>query len=762
MKKLFLLLILSLISSVASAFQVSQASRPLAEIVLPAKSHQTVRYAAEELQRWIAEITGATLPLVEKQDPSKQQIVLALKPAQFAEDVKKLTGNDGYAVRKKGKTLYLIASCPKGILNAVYKMLFKNTDIIWARPNEKDGTFFSKDPDLKLKETNYIDIPVYVVRGFMMVPVTDASAIWQARNGSNWDELRINVPLKLKLSSVLEVGGGHNLVQTYITEKKYYKDHPDFFPLRKGKRMRPSEDRTYTQLCFTNREMIKEFIRLLDERIKQNPNYETYRVMIEDNYNVCECPECSKPIKLADGKTITVKHPAFQSTRFFLFLNELARFMKKNYPGKRILTFAYFFTEIPPLCPVESNIDISFCPIYKDSKRTMVDPLNKRTYEKFRAWVKVTPNVTMREYYGLTPAYPRPIDVIAFADLAYANKFGVKRTYSELYSDYNKDKINGVAIWDANVMYFWVLVQASWNPYLDVKEMRREFLDRVFRDGADDMEEYYRVMEERWFKTHPNSVYHDEAVANWGMNVVMADLEKKCRSILERAGRKIQEPKAKKLYQAIRNNFESNIKYIKDMKLQAVKTASVPVFDPEFKTGGWEKAIMENRFYDSSRLKSLSHKTEIRALYDDQNLYIGVKCIHPTPAKMKYRAYQKGNTFPHGEGFEVFLSGVWNGKEHYAQMVFDPSNNRYSGMSAVPGWKSQVKITKTGWSGMLTVPWKGLGFNPAEENSLKGAFIRQYRVAPRVGNVPSIAGQLFLARRHRPATFCTIELKEEN
>ena len=77
-KSLLALVLLSLSAAAFAAFPLVQKSRPAAEIVTPAKPHQTIRYAAEELQRWLKEITGATLPIVEKLDASKQQIVFAV------------------------------------------------------------------------------------------------------------------------------------------------------------------------------------------------------------------------------------------------------------------------------------------------------------------------------------------------------------------------------------------------------------------------------------------------------------------------------------------------------------------------------------------------------------------------------------------------------------------------------------------------------------------------------------------------------------
>ena len=66
--------------------------------------------------------------------------------------------------------------------------------------------------------------------------------------------------------------------------------------------------------------------------------------------------------------------------------------MKANYPGKRILTFAYLFTVIPPKCQLEDNIDISFAPISKNAKFDLSQPGSEKTRDQFLNWNKITKN----------------------------------------------------------------------------------------------------------------------------------------------------------------------------------------------------------------------------------------------------------------------------------------------------------------------------------------------------------------------------------
>ncbi len=748
MLKVICILLLS-ISITQAAVPITRNGKAEAEIIIAADAHPAVKYAAEELRHWTEAISGAKLPVIHAPGGAATRIILSVN-----NDLAELRDNDGYAVRTQGREIHLIASCPKGILNGVYRLLFKNTDIIWARPNEDFGTIYSRKSDLDFGQTNYIDIPVYRLRGWQISG--EASNIWQARQGSNWASAWMKKdPRNLRFAPILEYGGGHNLIGRYIQEKKYFNSHPEYYSMLDGKHQRPSESRNSSQLCFTNPELLKTFIKELDERIKADPDYITYRIMIEDNWKVCECPECLKPITI-DGKSIDNKNKAFRSTQFFLWLNQIARHMRKHYPGKRILTFAYFFTEPPPQCPVEPNIDISFCPIAKNSKFNIEAPENAVTMEKFSNWMKVTPNLTWREYYGLVGPFPRPTDIIALADWKYVNSYGVTRTYSEMYGDIDTPRQKHTKSWDANAMYFWVMANGCWNPAQDVRALRREFLTRVYGPAADDVAEYYRLIEDQWFKTPGKSTYADRSWQNWRKCVIEPGLEQPCRAALERAVAKVVHPNGRKMLAAVRANFEEFMKYQEQFQIQAVRVEKAPQLDPDFNSGEWRKATSVDQFFVGNNQILYQNPTELRVLYDDQNIYFGVKCHHPDVPKMQYRpASQEKNQAPDGEGFEIFLSGIWKGEPHFTQLSFDPVNNRRTAVRSAQ-WNSVVEITYDGWSGMATVPWKSIGMKPGETKELRGAFVRQFERPPRPGVAPIRSAQLFGAQRHKPKTFIPI------
>ncbi len=698
----------------------------VAEIVLTKDSHPAVAYAAKELQTHVEMISGAKLPIVNAPSAAKTRIVLAVNPAGFESDLAAIGTTDGYAVRRTGNTVTVVGAIPKGVLTGAYRLLTRNTDLIWARPNIDFGTIYTPDANLSLRETDWLDVPVYVLRGWQMIGPGNESNVWQFRQGSNWaaGHMRIS-PDNRKYGCVAEYGGGHNLTGSFITGDKYFKDHPEFFPFFKGKRQDPREIHMRTQLCFTNAEMTAAFIREIDDRVQKNPDYETYRIMIEDVWQCCECPQCVAPIKLADGSEVPLDDPAFRSTQFFLWLNQIADHMTARYPGKRILTFGYFFTEIPPKVTVNPIISISFCPIRKNSKFILTAPENEKTYRNFLEWMTITSELTWREYFGLCAPFPRPIDVIAIPDWKFVNAFGVKRTYSEMYSDAVGPRMDGVESWNINAPYFWVMANGNWNPKRDsAQKLRREFFSRVYGPAAKDVSAFYASVEKCFLGSPGTSRWNDRSLNNWRIVKEAGRLDE-CRQALDRAATRGLTGNRAKMLQALRDTFNRQAAALEDLKAVTVGKADTPPALPvDFQSPVWTKAENIDQFILLGGTTPIKHRTDARLLYDQEKLYIGLRAAYPNPAAMEYkRDRHDRNEHPAGEGFEIYLSHG-KGKEGYYLFAFDPAGNRYTHEAAPTSWTVETKVLADGWCALFSIPWKDLGYQPAKLELFRAALVR--------------------------------------
>ena len=167
---------------------------------------------------------------------------------------------------------------------------------------------------------------------------------------------------------------------------------------------------TTTQPCFSNPETLEIFLKEMDAKVRSLPNEKWFSVCIEDNEVCCDCERCKQPIKLPNGRMLQLGDPAFYSTHYYMFLNEVARYLKKNFPGRGISTYAYLFTEIAPAVPIEDNIRIICTAPFKDIKYPVYAPQNDYSFTRLKSWLDYgnPSGIVLYDYHGLSNDYPRP------------------------------------------------------------------------------------------------------------------------------------------------------------------------------------------------------------------------------------------------------------------------------------------------------------------------------------------------------------------
>ena len=665
----------------AGQFKVVTNGQPNCRVVISRNADHVVALAAEELKKWIGEITGATIEIAH--EAASPMIELAV-----TNDIHELKDNDGYAIRVGNGVFRIIGSCPKGVLNGVYKVLYRNTDIIWARPDTAIGTVFSHAGDIIFSEDDMVDVPVYKQRGWQMtcrVSEAEANSVWQTRNCSNWmvGEKYVN-----KYGCIKEFGEGHNIASMYLPEKLYYKDHADFYPLVDGERIRYSEYRNGCQLCFTNPEMTKEFIRRLDEFVQKNMDRMVFRVMLEDNYMLCTCPTCMAPIKLPDGTVLDGRNLAvesrewkvWRSTQFFLWFNQLADFMAKKYPGKRLLSFAYFFTEYAPKIAIPENVDISFCPIYRDSKHTVDSPQNKIVLDTLNEWLDKTKNVTWREYYGINSEYPRAIDRIAFHDYAFLSKHGMTKTYSEMVADttiFRWELMVGTKCWDMGAPFMWSLAQAPWNPNRNVEDVRREYYRRVFGSAAaPEVEAMYAEFEKGWHLYRAKSYWNDRKSVVWRNCYGKSGIAPAVRTHLANALKLVNNPKGKEMLLRIQGYLDALHATPSGAPIVIPKAKEAVPFAASATSPAWENALTMTDLVDEKGAKG-KHPTMMKFIHDGVNIYAYMHAVRPGIGKMLDHRKDYCQT----EAFNVQVQLTDETFPDYFHVMADPINRVYASAS---------------------------------------------------------------------------------
>lgn len=167
---------------------------------------------------------------------------------------------------------------------------------------------------------------------------------------------------------------------------KYYKEHPEYFSFSDYH----VGEKGYNQLCTTNPAVIKIATENALKYLKENPNCQILPVAQNDAYNefennYCKCSNCQRILKQGGNR----------SDVYISFVNEIARAVKKEFPDTLVHTFAYHFTEEPPVfVRPDDNVVVQYC-LHLPPCGSILDDNEtaKRVKRQLDGWKKITKHV---------------------------------------------------------------------------------------------------------------------------------------------------------------------------------------------------------------------------------------------------------------------------------------------------------------------------------------------------------------------------------
>ena len=170
--------------------------------------------------------------------------------------------------------------------------------------------------------------------------------------------------------------------------------------------------------------------------------------------------------------------------------------------------------------------------------------------------------------------------------------------------------------------------------------------------------------------------------------------------------------------------------------LQAVRVPQGPRVDGRLDDAAWQAAaaFAAFRMADPVPGGEPSERTELRIVFDESNLYVGVLCLDNEPARIAAHSMAHdnsgGNSHGYGEGGDgggesddvvrVLLDPFRDRRTAYFFSV-NPRGARSEGLAAGGEaslnwdgiWDAAARIDGRGWSAELRIPFKTLQFDPA-------------------------------------------------
>ena len=159
---------------------------------------------------------------------------------------------------------------------------------------------------------------------------------------------------------------------------------------------------------------------------------------------------------------------------------------------------------------------------------------------------------------------------------------------------------------------------------------------------------------------------------------------------------------------------------------RAARTSEPIVLDGLLTESRWSEAPPITGFLQRDPQEGApgSENTEVRILFDSQQIYFGVVCTDSNPAGIRATEMRRDNNFDNDDIFEIILDTFFDRRNGYLFRI-NPLGTQYDETVTSEGqttnrnwdekWDSQARITDTGWTAEIAIPFKSLRFLRAEE-----------------------------------------------
>lgn len=443
----------------AAPLTLVEDGRPVYSILLRADAPLPAQKAAEDLARWVAEMTGAPLPIV---PDAAGPLIRLTTDAKLADEQ--------YAIGVEGGNLVLSGGAGRGVVNAVYALL-----------EEDLGCRFYTNDSIKLPKSPTLVVNVvprtYTPRLMLRDPFYFASfdPVWSLRN-------RTNAPG----ANVPEEHGGHVdygglFVHTHATllpPGQYAHDHPDYF-FKNADGVRSA-----AQLCPTHPQTIRIVTENVLKTLEENPQTEIVSVSKNDNAGdqICRCERCLK-LRADEGGTDMANQ--------LVLVNAVAEAVEKTHPKVWVDTLAYIETVQPPkTIRPRKNVIIRLCndvigawskPFTPARQTAMADLTRKwsAVHDRLSVWDY---NVNFSHYLAPMPNMDVVSDNLRFWA---ENKAVGVLTQGGYQSTSERDEMRS-----------WVIAKLMWDPSRDGKALVDDFIAGHYGKAAPLVAEYERLLAE--------------------------------------------------------------------------------------------------------------------------------------------------------------------------------------------------------------------------------------------------------------------------
>lgn len=492
-------------------------------IIIPADAPSSVQAAAQELQKNIEIATGAKLLLQDDAvaAPSNYISLGATSQAKNSDVTTTGIGDAGFRILTRSGNLYIIGpdtadgawtkdgGVSNGTANGVYTFLEEYLDVRWLMPGDI-GRDVPKKSTFTIPHIDRNETPKFMYREMIFI---DRALFGEHREKAQaWGN-------RQKLGSSIELNHGHNWIETVSPD--LYKEHPDWFAMKNGKRVAPTG--IHYKLETTNPEVVRFFADKAIEALKSSKKPTTFSLSPSDGRNWSESPESvalydPSPSNLFDPEA----PPGFPSMSSLIlkWYHDVAKIVEKEYPQGKLAGYIYADYVYPPTkvdMKLPDNFTPMLCGIGTYGYGLYRAPHRERWLNILNAWAKVAPEDWF--YYDLPNQFLRQ-DGMPTAGNFSGNVANLAPPAPDMlnfiFHNLVRVKMKGALIygdqsWSSSALANYLIAKLMWNPELDANELQREWLQRAYgSESGAVMEQFYSKLNsftQAYYNTHTDVSY---------------------------------------------------------------------------------------------------------------------------------------------------------------------------------------------------------------------------------------------------------------
>ncbi|MBN1348020.1 DUF4838 domain-containing protein [candidate division KSB1 bacterium] len=523
---------------------LAQKSTALYEIVRIGSEFTPLEESAiRDLARCLSEMSGANFDILDQKGNKPAIFVGVRQQKELRDRFAHLQTRDSFSIRTLRAPdsltqLYLVGYDSKALAFAIYTFL-EDLGCRWFMPGEF-GEVIPKTSLLKWKIFERTEQPDFRFR-----------QIWWAYGGPKETAQDFETWKLRNKVAFPYIQHGHNLTST-LPPKLYLESHPEYYALVDGKRQT-------TQICTSNPDVIRLVIERINAFYDQHPEAEVYSLCPDDNTDFCECANCRAMDAGGMDKYYTNK-PVL-SDRYIHFLNQVARGIQAQHPGKKVSTYAYVNYSTPPVREkIDPNVVIFFTSsvycaahgigdLHCDSRQEMKRDL--------AGWTQAAEDVYIYDYDPVpyNAELPYPLFGARAREMSEYLAMGVKGFSFECHNS-----------WATLAPNFYVAAKMMWNCRQDPDALLADYTQRFFGESAIPMQQYHQTLEA--------ALSDVTEMIEWGQQsyprIFTDEVQRRCRKALDAALAAATSETVRKRIEIVSLGFEYLENYI-SLRLVALK-----------------------------------------------------------------------------------------------------------------------------------------------------------------------------------------------